>query len=315
MDNFNTYSDQELKRIYLARIKSIIHRLRRKFSKETSQDYWTRYNVTLHHSFQNTEESLAYFHWRNDQYYDYIKLMPLSGQDGKVVLDYGCGPGNDLVGFQHYSNPSRLIGVDVSSTSLAQAKNRMTLHKTEPELILIHESEVTLPFEDASVDYIHSSGVIHHAPDPVRILREFRRILRPQGEIRIMVYNYNSLWLHLHVAYIARIVKKLYRDIPIREAFSRFTDGEECPISVVYKPEEFAALASDAGFDCTFLGAAMAVRELAIFGGSRCSAIMHPDLEEEHRKFLHELRLDERGIPIHAGTLAGLDGCYSLRYS
>ena len=25
--------------------------------------------------------------------------MPVSGADDKVVLDYGCGPGNDLVGY------------------------------------------------------------------------------------------------------------------------------------------------------------------------------------------------------------------------
>ena len=25
--------------------------------------------------------------------------MPVSGRDGDIVLDYGCGPGHDLVGF------------------------------------------------------------------------------------------------------------------------------------------------------------------------------------------------------------------------
>ena len=31
--------------------------------------------------------------------------MPVNQADGLVVLDYGCGPGNDLVGFGHFSNP------------------------------------------------------------------------------------------------------------------------------------------------------------------------------------------------------------------
>ena len=307
-------SRYRLTAVYVDRIKSVIHRIRRRLLKRTSQEFWTRYNVTLHRSFRSSEESLAFFHWRNDQYIDYIKWMPVDGQDGKVVLDYGCGPGNDLVGFGVYSKPDRLIGIDVSRPSLMQAKERLALHKIESELILIHESDALLPFEDKSIDYIHSAGVIHHVPDPAGILREFRRILRPDGEVRIMIYNYDCLWLHLHVAYIVRIVKKLYRNIPIREAFGRFTDGEECPLAVVYRPEEFMALAKRTGFDCVFIGAAMAVRELADFG-MRCSAIMHPDLEAEHRRFLLDLRLDPRGLPMYGGKLAGQDGCYSLRPS
>lgn len=238
--------------------------------------------------------------------------MPVDGQDGKVVLDFGCGPGNDLVGFGVYSKPSLLIGADVSPTSLAQAKARLSLHDVTAELVLISETDVALPFDDASVDYIHSSGVIHHTADPVGILREFRRILKPGGEARIMVYNYNSLMLHLHVAYVARIVKGLYSDLPIRDAFGRLTDGEECPLVMVYKPEEFVPLGCSAGLDCSYIGSALAVREL-IGLQMRWSAIMHPDLGEEHRRFLLDLRLDGRGLPMYDGTLAGLDGCYSLR--
>lgn len=293
-------------------IKSIIHGFRRKLFKESSQDFWTRYNVTLHKSFNSPEESIAYFNWRNEQYFDYLKYMPVDGQHRKVVLDFGCGPGNDLLGFHHCSNPEHLIGIDVSPVSLEQAKKRLELHNYAAELIPINENDATLPLENESIDYIHSSGVLHHVPDPAQVLREFKRILRPDGEARIMVYNYDSLWLHLHVAFIARIVKKLYRDISIREAFSRFTDGEECPQANVYKPKEFVELASTAGLNCEFLGAALAVRELADFG-LRCAAIMDPDLAAEHRQFLHGLRLDERGLPMHGAALAGIDGCFRLK--
>jgi SAM-dependent methyltransferase len=298
--------------IWMDRAKSYIHRFRRKLLKETSIGFWTRYTVTLNRSFENVDESLAYFHWRNDQYYDYIKLMPVSGQKGKEVLDFGCGPGNDLVGFHVYSNPARLIGVEVSPTALVQAKRRMAVHKANPELILMGEDDIKLPIPDTSVDYIHSSGVLHHVRDPLPVLQEFRRILRPSGEARVMVYNYNSLWLHLHVAYLVRRVEKLYTNIPIREAFGRFTDGEECPFSTCYKAEEWASLANRAGFDCTYLGAAMAVRELDDFP-MRCSAIMSSELEEEHRRFLIGLHLDKRGLPLFGDTLAGISGCYKLR--
>lgn len=297
----------------VTRMKSYVHQARRYLLAETSASYWTRYNVTMHRSFQTAGDSLAYFHWRNDQYIDYIKLMPVEGQDGKTVLDYGCGPGNDLVGFETYSKPARLIGVDVSPTSLEQARQRLYLHRSKAEYILISEVDTALPFDDCSFDYIHSSGVIHHIKDPVPVLVELKRILRPSGEMRVMVYNYDSLFLHLHVAYIARLVKGLYRNIPIRDAFRRFTDGEECPISTVYKPEEFTQLANSIGLNCEFIGASISVKELADLN-MRWQAVMHPELEEEHRQFLINLCINERGLPMFNNMIAGHDGCYRLRH-
>src|SRR5262249_9418443 len=159
-------------------------------------DYWTRYNVTLNHQFASAEESLAYLRWRNDQYFGYIELMPVTGQDGKVVLDFGCGPGHDLVGFATMSRSARLIGADVSPTSLAEARARLALHHAGCHFVELPGS-IELPFDTASIDYVHSSGVLHHLPDTLATLRELRRILRPDGAARIMVYNYDSVWMHL----------------------------------------------------------------------------------------------------------------------
>jgi ubiquinone/menaquinone biosynthesis C-methylase UbiE len=295
----------------LARLKTAAHRVRRAVLRESSADYWTRYNVTLHHAFVSAAESLEYFEWRSDQYIDYLVHMPVAGRDGAVVLDYGCGPGHDLVGFSVFSRPDRLIGVDVSAPSLEQARTRLALHGWQPELHLLREGEERLPLADASVDYIHSSGVLHHVPDPARVLREFARVLKPGGEARVMVYNYDSLWLHLHVAYVVRVGQGLYGDLPIREAFSRFTDGEECPLAVVYTPAEFTSLAGSAGLGAEYLGAALAVAELADWP-LRCDAIMDRRLEAEHRRFLVNLTIDHRGLPTHGSTLAGHDACYRL---
>ena len=103
-------------------------------SEETAE-YWTQHNVTTHYMFSDAKESLDYFDWRNDQYYDYISLMPVIGCDGKTVLDFGCGPGHDLVGFGVYSKPAKLVGVDLSESSLQEARYRLNLHGIEADLI------------------------------------------------------------------------------------------------------------------------------------------------------------------------------------
>jgi SAM-dependent methyltransferase len=276
-----------------------------------NESYWTDHNVTNHQGFASLGASLAYFHWRNDQYPGYIELMPVSNKDGLVVLDYGCGPGNDLVGFGHFSRPARLIGIDISTRSLAESRARLALHNIPAELIHGNEAEGRLSLQDRSIDYIHSSGVLHHTKDPAAVLREFRRVLRPTGACRIMVYNYHSLWLHLHVAYIKRIKERLYGDMDIRAAFSRTTDGPECPISRVYQPEEFGKLASECGFRCRFLGAAVSLYEMSLLP-LRFEAAMNANLAAEHREFLLALTLDDRGFPRFHDHYAGVDGCYEL---
>jgi len=87
------------------------------------REYWTAHNVTGHLRFRSAQQSLEYFHWRNSQYPGYIDLMPVAGFDGQHVLDFGCGPGHDLVGFGSYSKPARLVGADVSSTSLSESRD------------------------------------------------------------------------------------------------------------------------------------------------------------------------------------------------
>lgn len=284
---------------------------RKGLGSEETADYWTEHNVTAHYLFSDANESLDYFEWRNDQYFDYIRLMPVAGVDGKVVLDFGCGPGHDLVGFGVYSKPTQLVGVDLSKSSLEEARYRLDLHDIQADLIQLSPDSHRLPFPDASFDYIHSSGVLHHAPDPVSILLEFKRILKPDGEIRIMVYNRDSLWLHLYVAYQRGIIQGQFSDKSIEEQFTRSTDGEDCPISNCYHPKEWIDLCATAGLQAEFMGAAISMHEMTLLD-LRFSAIQDRRLSTEHRKFLLSLKFDDKGYPLFNGNYAGIDACFKL---
>tara|TARA_B110000046_G_scaffold181777_1_gene214563 strand:- start:402 stop:1070 length:669 start_codon:yes stop_codon:yes gene_type:complete len=200
-----------------------------KAAKGGSASYWTAYTITAP-EFSSKEESLEYFDWRNDQYPGYIDLMPVKGYDDQIIIDYGCGPGNDLVGFSTFSNPKELIGLDVSKTALDLSKGRLKLHEKNPRLILLEEKRNEIPIESNYVDLIHSSGVLHHCANLPAVLKEFHRILKDDGTINIMVYNYSSIWLHLYTAYIQQIERGNFSNMGILEAFRMNTDGELCPI-------------------------------------------------------------------------------------
>jgi ubiquinone/menaquinone biosynthesis C-methylase UbiE len=275
-------------------------------------DYWTRHNVTLHHKFATPDESAAYLEWRNDQYFDYIKYMPLDRVSGMRVLDFGCGPGHDLVGFGIHSKPARLVGTDLSSSSLAEAQSRLDLHGIKAELIRLDPAATRLPLEDSSFDFMHSSGVIHHVEDTVATLQELRRVMAPGARGQIMVYNRNSIWFHLYVSYQIRLVEGRYADIAIEDAFARSTDGEDCPISRVFAPDDFTAIVEKAGLRCRFIGAGISAYEAMLFHELRFKANMDRRLPKESRRFLHDLTLDSRGLPMYGSHLAGVDACYEI---
>jgi SAM-dependent methyltransferase len=283
----------------------------RRKDRPESIEYWTRHNVTVHHPFTSAEDSLNQLQFRNQQYPGYIDLLPVSGKDGLAVLDYGCGPGHDLVGFAHYSRPKRLVGIDISPSSLAEAEERLKLHHVQAELVRVDYGAYDLPFDAASFDYIHCSGVLMCIEQPARLLREFHRLLKPTGELRLMVYNYDSIWLHLYVAYVVQIENDLYSDLPPEVAFTRTTDGEDCPVNAIWRPEEMLALGRDAGFDPEFLGAAVSLWELHLLP-RRHIACLQPALPRESRTFLMGLRIDAQGHPWHGEHRAGIDGCFRL---
>lgn len=304
---------------YPQRLRNLLGRVRRRMTSrgpvrgDSVADYWTRHNVTGHHRFASAAESLAFFHWRNSQYPNYIALMPVAGFDGRAVLDFGCGPGHDLVGFSTYSECKTLVGVDVSPTSIAEARSRLRLHGSDAEMIEILPGR-PLPFPDAAFDHIHTSGVLHHVEDPVSTLKELRRVLKPAGTLHAMVYNRDSIWTHLKVAYLRTIVEGLYGDLSLAERFARSTDGEDCPISRCYQPAEFMAVARTAGFDGRFAGAAVSLIELSLLP-RRFEAMMDPRLPAESREFLESLTFDQQMIPHRNGQVAGIDGVYHLRVS
>jgi ubiquinone/menaquinone biosynthesis C-methylase UbiE len=282
----------------------------------SSQEYWTKVNVTNHARFISPEESKQNFEWRSRQYLGYLELMPVNDAGDKVVLDYGCGPGHDTVGFLVYSDPppSKLISVDVSSTSLAEARARVALHPshTTVDFVLIDENDRRLPFDDESIDIIHSSGVLHHIKDHKNILGEFKRILKPDGYAQIMVYNYDSIFMHLYTSYIVNLKEFRFENLNKKDRFAKLTDGPSCPIADCYRPSEYVVFVeSIEGLKCECTGVAISCDEM-FWLPIRFEALRNKQLDAESRNFLYNLTFNDRGLPVYNGYVAGVDACYRI---
>ncbi len=108
---------------------------------------------------------------------------------GKRVLEIGVGMGADYE--QWLKAGAIATGVDLSKTSLDRARRRCELAGFAPDLRLADAEN--LPFAENTFDLVYSYGVMHHSPDTARCLREAFRVLKPDGEARIMLYHHASL--------------------------------------------------------------------------------------------------------------------------
>jgi ubiquinone/menaquinone biosynthesis C-methylase UbiE len=285
-------------------------------SRTAVDAYWAEHTVNAA-DYPSRRQSERQLEWRFDEYPLFREFSGLWGRhDAEVVLDYGCGPGNDLTGFALHTEARRIVGVDVSERALGLAARRLALHRIDPariELIRISDSSSSLPLEDSSVDYLQSQGVLHHVSDPESILRDLYRVLRPGGRGCVMVYNRDSIWLHLYTAYERMLLQGQFAGLTVEEAFARNTDGEDCPISRCYRSADWMVLCEKAGFEVEFLGGYLSRHELSSLQASWARAIVDDRLAAEHRGFLRTLTLDPHGFPMHKGFHAGIGGTYRLR--
>lgn len=122
---------------------------------------------------------------------------------GKRVLEIGLGEGaeSELL-IRHGALWS---GIDLTAESVQRVRTRLELRNL-PYDELRQGSVLDLPFADDSFDLIFSHGVLHHVPDIKRAQTEIHRVLRPGGELVMMMYARWSLNYVVSIGLIRRCV-------------------------------------------------------------------------------------------------------------
>lgn len=245
------------------------------------------------------------------------ELLKLHGpHKGKTILDYGCGPGNDLAGFAEMSGAARIIGVDISERALQMARSRLSWHDVDPNIltfIKISDTEVSIPLADSSVDYIQSLGVIHHTTHPERVFKELARILKKDGEVRIMLYNADSVHVQLDIGYGRRLVDGVQSNLTPEQAFEKSADLG-APIAHCVRPTDVERWTADSGLKYEYLGGFFVPGEIDAYGKYCEAARGDARLTSQQREFLGGLTIDGSGIPQYKGLPAGLGAVYRLSH-
>jgi SAM-dependent methyltransferase len=115
---------------------------------------------------------------------------------GKKILEIGLGQGSDSE--QIIRRGGRWSGLDLTTESVARVRTRLQLRNL-PYDDIRQGSALEIPHPDASFDMVFSHGVLHHIPEIHRAQAEIARVLKPDGELIIMVY---AKWSFNHIVAI-----------------------------------------------------------------------------------------------------------------
>jgi ubiquinone/menaquinone biosynthesis C-methylase UbiE len=123
-------------------------------------------SVLRSHRWRTAENSAAY-------------LMPHL-RAGLSLLDVGCGPGTLTADLARLVAPGRVTAIEPDEAVLALARDEASARGAANVDFAVADVH-TLDRPDASFDVVHAHQVLQHLADPVRALREMRRVCRPGG--------------------------------------------------------------------------------------------------------------------------------------
>ncbi|MFR9794303.1 class I SAM-dependent methyltransferase [Streptomyces sp. MS06] len=108
------------------------------------------------------------------------------------ILDIGCGPGTITADLAELVPDGHVTGVDHAPGILDRARATAAergLANTDFAVADVH----ALDHPDDSFDVVHAHQVLQHVGDPVRALREMRRVTRPGGFVAVRDADYAAM--------------------------------------------------------------------------------------------------------------------------
>lgn len=148
-------------------------------------------------------------------------FIPYNSLKDKKVLELGCGAG--LVSSHLAKSGANLNSIDLTENAIRLTKKRFEILDLKSNIEQMDGEN--LSFADNTFDFVISWGVIHHSGNMKKILEEIFRVLKPNGQAHIMIYNKNSIRYRLYCAFWLGIFKLKFFKMNFKEIVGSITDG------------------------------------------------------------------------------------------
>ena len=115
----------------------------------------------------------------------------VSGRPGERVLEVGCGSGALCRLVSPDLRPGgEMVGVDVAPDMIAAARRYA---ETDPHLRFDVASGEQLPHDAATFEAAFAARLLLHVADPLAVVREMARVVKPGGRIVLMDWDWETL--------------------------------------------------------------------------------------------------------------------------
>ncbi len=172
-----------------------------KTSIKNVQRYWDYRPCNIRHSTAKVGTKRYFDEVEKRKYFiepHIPKFAQFSKWKGKKVLEIGCGIGTDTVNFARAG--AQVTAVELSKKSLDIAKKRAKVYGLEKKIkfYLANAEELSKVVPVEPYDLIYSFGVIHHTPNPDKVIKEIKKYIHNNTLIKIMMYHryaWKVLWI------------------------------------------------------------------------------------------------------------------------
>jgi ubiquinone/menaquinone biosynthesis C-methylase UbiE len=142
-----------------------------------------------------------------------INLSPPEGN----FLDVGTGTGWIAIGVANNNPYCAVTGIDLSDTMLSVAGQNARDEGVSERTSFVKGDAKGLQFEDNRFDAVFCHNMLHHVPEPEKLLDEMIRVVKPDGALVVRdLVRHSKLVTELHVNIFGltynRLMKKEYRD-------------------------------------------------------------------------------------------------------
>jgi ubiquinone/menaquinone biosynthesis C-methylase UbiE len=152
-------------------------------------DRRSRERIPGHEGIEDPEVSTA-FEWVTSMpqmrwVRHYVISQAAGLQDHGEAADLGCGAGQLVMEMARQAPGLHVTGIDLSEKMLADAKQSAQQAGLEGRVDFRLGNVEEIPFPDQSLDLVISTLSLHHWTDPVKVLNEVDRVLKPGGAFTI----------------------------------------------------------------------------------------------------------------------------------